>query len=223
MAESVEKAAGLELLDVIQLKGLNRFSGCISVEDDGFDGRIFFRDGQIVHAEAGGATGEEAFHAIVQRPDVAFTLERNVATTSHTIQRSWQLLIMESQRLLDEARRSGTALKVASPEEKRASLLERVRRIPGVDWAALPSRGGASPDGGAAETPDDRAAQLEALAAVVGEQLRVGEATGATVQGAERHLLFMAGKAHHLLVLFLGGQRATAIEAELRKVLAARK
>ncbi|HET6436509.1 MAG TPA: DUF4388 domain-containing protein [Anaeromyxobacter sp.] len=225
MPESLEPAAaGLELVDVIQLKGVSWFSGCISVAGEAFTGLIFFRDGQIIHAEAGSLVGEEAFYAIAQRRNTTFTLQPNVTTTSHSIHRSWQFLLMESQRLLDEARRRGPVPVQQPPvPEKRLELVDRIRRVPGVVWAALESKAGARPGGEAADPNEERTAQLGDLARVVGDRLRVGEVVGATVQGGEKNLLLMATKAYHLVILVQGGPQAAATEAEIRKLLAARR
>jgi len=224
MPASVDMSAGLELLDVIQLKGVSRFSGSIAVQGPDFSGHLFFRDGQIIHAETGDLTGETAFHAIVQRPGTTFSLQPNVITTSHTIDRSWQFLLMESQRLLDEGRRgSGSQPAPASPE-RRFDLVERIRRVPGVVWATLAPKGG--PAGTADHAPDPlevRTSHLPALARVVGERLGVGEVVGATVQGVDRNLLLMATKAFHLLIVEQGGAQAGATEAEIRKLLAAKR
>jgi hypothetical protein len=225
MPVTVDTATGLELLDVIQLKGVSRFSGCISVQGDGFEGMLFFRDGQIIHAEAGNLAGEEAFYEIARRPETTFALQPNVTTTSHTIHRTWQFLLMESQRLVDEAGRAHPAGgATTAPPERRFDLVERIRRIPGVVWAALEPKtcvphSGERPG----DSTEERTKHLGALARVVGEQFRVGEVVGATVQGADRHLLLMATRAHHLLILVQGGAQASATEAEIRKMLAARR
>ncbi len=225
MPASVDTAAGRELLDVIQLKGVSRFSGCISVQGDAFNGLLFFRDGQIIHAEAGSLLGEEAFYEIAQRPGTTFTLQPNVTTTSHTIHRSWQFLLMESQRLVDEARRKNPAAAQPPPvQEKKVDLVDRIRAVPGVVWASLESKTGVPQSAGPSADPmEERTAHLGALARVVGERLNVGEVVGATVQGADRNLLLMATKAYHLLILVQGGAHAGATEAEIRKLLAARR
>ncbi len=225
MPASVDTAAGLELLDVIQLKGVSRFSGCISVQGDAFNGLLFFRDGQIIHAEAGSLVGEEAFYEIAQRPGTTFTLQPNVTTTSHTIHRSWQFLLMESQRLVDEARRKNPSAAQAPPaQEKKVDLVDRIRSVAGVVWASLESKTGVPQSAGPGADPmEEKTAHLGALARVVGERLRIGEVVGATVQGADRNLLLMATKAYHLLILVQGGAHAGATEAEIRKLLAARR
>lgn len=234
MPASVDTAAGLELLDVIQLKGVSRFSGCISVQGDGFTGLLFFRDGQIIHAEAGALSGEPAFYEVAQRPGTSFTLQPNVTTTSHTIHRSWQFLLMESQRLVDEASRKrpsgqppAAPSSAAAPppqQEKKVDLVDRIRAVPGVVWASLESKTGVPQTiGPGADPMEEKTAHLGALARVVGDRLRVGEVVGATVQGTDRNLLLMATKAYHLLIVVQGGAHAGATEAEIRKLLAARR
>ncbi len=222
--QASENIAGLELVDVIQLKGVSRFTGCISVHGDGFTGLLFFRDGQVVHAETGHLVGEEAFYEIAQRRDTTFALQ-NAVTESHTIHRSWQFLLMESQRLIDEARRkNGAGAHAAGPQERRVDLVERIRQLPGVIWATLEAKSGElQVTGPGADPTGIQASHLGALARVVGDRLRLGEVVGATVQGAGRNLLLLATKVFHLLIVVQGGPQAAATEAEIRKVLAARR
>jgi hypothetical protein len=222
--EPVERATGLELLEVFRLKGLNHFSGCVLVRAaDGLAGMVFFRDGGIIHAEAGDLIGEQAFHALSSRPGATFVVQQNVTTTRRTIQQTWQDLLAEAQRRGDEAARAHpVAAPAASSEDRRAGLLDRIRQVPGVSWAAIQPRG-ARPEDAAAALPDERAADLRALAEVVGERLRAGELAGASVAGTDRNLLLLASRAYHLFVLLLGGKRAGQIEAEVRRMLAPRR
>jgi len=224
MPQSLATVAGLELLDVIELKGLTHYSGCISVHGRGLTGLVYFREGQIVHAEAGSLSGEEAFYAIAQRAGADFALEPDLAT-SHTIHRSWQFLLMESQRLLDEARRRKRADRPA-PRDRRVDLLDQVRKVPGVVWATLERKSGGQARplrGQAGQAVEEPGAQLGALARVVGERLRTGELSGATVRGADADLLLLATRGYHLLTLVKAGPQASVTEAAVRKLLAARR
>lgn len=221
--DPVERATGRELLEEFRLKGSNHFSGCILVRTaDGLAGMVFLRDGGIIHAEAGELIGEQAFHALSTRPGAAFVVQQNVTTTRRTIQRGWQDLLQEAQRLRAEAARAHPAAAPASAGDRRSGLVERVRQVPGVVWAAIQPRG-ARPEDAAAALPDERSADLRALAEVVGERLRTGEVAGASVAGADRNLLLLATRAYHLFILLLGGQRAGPIETEIRRILAPRR
>jgi hypothetical protein len=217
--DPVERATELELLEMFQLEGLNHFSGCILVRAvGGLSGTVFFRDGAIIHAEAGDLVGEQAYHALSSRPDAAFVLQQNVATTRRTIHRSLQELLEESRRRRHQATRAPPAAAPASPGDKRTSLVERIQRVPGVLWAAIQRREDAD-----AALPDERSADLRALAELVGVRLRAGEVAGASVTGADRSLLLLVSRAYHLFILFLGGQRAGPIETEIRRMLAPRR
>ncbi|HSR36943.1 MAG TPA: DUF4388 domain-containing protein, partial [Desulfurivibrionaceae bacterium] len=66
--------AGLSLADVIQLKGHNKYSGCITVEYRSKQGAIYFVDGDIIHAEQGGHSGEDAIYEILKWPGGTFNL-----------------------------------------------------------------------------------------------------------------------------------------------------
>src|SRR3990172_11778412 len=98
------EVVGLGLSDVIQLNANNRFSGCIAVGYEQSRGLLFFRDGEIIHAEQDGKVGEEAFCCIVGWPGGRFSVQPNVATTRSSIQKSWQHLLLDAHRLLDERR-----------------------------------------------------------------------------------------------------------------------
>lgn len=64
------------------------------------EGWIYFRAGEIVHAQIGGAKGEEAFYAILSWELGIFECDEQPAETE-TIQESWDFLLMESMRRKD--------------------------------------------------------------------------------------------------------------------------
>ena len=232
--------AGLGLSDVIQLNGINRFSGCIDVHCGTDAGLLFFRDGQIIHAEAGSMTGEEAFYAIMQWPGGKFSLQPKVTTTSHSINRSWKILLMEAHRLMDEKQRaspssSSVPAPTPSPEntqtsslpgrDKLANIVEKMRQIPGVAAVVLQTK-----DGARTGEITDKEKSLEASMLHLGKFGRrmsdifhTGDVVAATVQGADRNILLLATKNFLLTILVQGGSQAGAVEAEIRKLLSSRR
>ena len=83
--ETTGEIVGLALPDVLQIHQQNRFSGCIAVESSGGTGLLFLRDGEIIHAEQGKRTGEEAFYDVLAWPPGRYRLQPNVTTTrSHS-------------------------------------------------------------------------------------------------------------------------------------------
>lgn len=223
--------AGLGLADVVELSANNRFSGCVSVRHDHSTGLIFFREGEVIHAEHEGARGEEAFYAIMQWPGGKFSVEPNVATTSRTIERSWKFLLMEAHRVMDEQRsgrppapEQGPA-PAAAPNAASGPTAQRVRQIAGVAYAvALAKDGGRlGDDSYEAETLQGQIAYLAMLGKRLGEIFQLGEIEAASVQGSLQHLLLLASGTHDLSVLLRADSQPGAVEAEIRKLMAARR
>ncbi len=214
------------LSDVIQLNVHSRFSGFISVQHDESSGFIFFRDGEIIHAEQGEKLGDEAFYRILAWPAGKFTLQPNVATTRVTIQKGWQHLILEAHRMIDE-QRAGRRDGLPVPQEaslKRMdarAILERVRRIPGVQYAVLQGKDGAraGDESYAAETLAGPSAYLMMKANQLGTAFRAGDAESAAVQGTTRHLLLLSAKSHYLGVFAHAESQIGVVDAEIRKAL----
>ncbi len=94
------------LHDIIQLICIGRNSCRMSVKSREKRGVIFFRDGEIVHAECDALRGEEAFFTIVSWELGLFECDV-VSAEAETIQKSWDFLLMESMRRLDSLYRAG--------------------------------------------------------------------------------------------------------------------
>jgi len=219
---------GLGLSDVIQLNGQNRFSGCITVHFDISTGLLFFRDGEIIHAEQGSRIGEQAFYEIMQWPGGRFSLQPNVTTTGHTIKRSVSYLLMEAHRLMDERRSGRLETPEGAPEEeprrdRAMTIVDRIRQIPGAAYAVLLTKDGArlGDDSFEAESLEGKTAYLAMLAKRLGQAFGAGEVLAATVQGTDQHLLLLATKQHHLSVLVKGESQPGLVESEIRKLVAA--
>jgi predicted regulator of Ras-like GTPase activity (Roadblock/LC7/MglB family) len=220
--------AGLGLSDVIQLNGQNRFSGCIAVHYDISTGLVFFRDGEIIHAEQGAQVGEQAFYEIMQWPGGRFSLQPNVATTSHSIKRSMNYLLMEAHRLMDERRSGRPESHSDEPEgepkrDRAMTIVDRIRQIPGVAYAVLLTKDGArlGDESYEGESLEGKTAYLALLAGRLGQVFGAGEILAATVQGTDQHLLLLATKQHHLSVLVKGDSQPGVVESEIRKLVAA--
>ncbi len=220
--------AGLGLSDVIQLSVHNRFSGCITVQYADSRGLIFFRDGEIIHAEQGEKVGEDAFCNILAWPAGQFSLQPNVATTRSTIQKGWQHLLLEAHRLIDE-RRAGRRERLPSfppgaptRPPSASAIVERLRRIPGVAFVVVQGKDGVRVGDNGHEA--DVLAGQSAYLAMVGKQLgsifRVGEVRSAAVQGTSRHLVLFAAHNHYVSVLVHGESQVRAVDAEVRRTLA---
>jgi len=111
----------LLLTDVIQMKCLGKAHSSLTIKSAGKEGKIYFKDGNIVHAEAGNVSSEEAFYQILVWPEGTFMSKKGDSPAKRTIQKDWQFLIMEGLRIADEAARTdlekGAALTMQSVSE----------------------------------------------------------------------------------------------------------
>ena len=95
----------LTTLDIIQLKCLARSTVALDfVGEEGRRGRVFFKDGEIVHAESGPVKGVEAFNEIVGWRSGQVTEMGGGLMPTRTIEGHWQGLLMHAVHWVDEHR-----------------------------------------------------------------------------------------------------------------------
>lgn len=220
--------SGLSLSDVIQLNGGNGFSGCIVVQQGSRTGRIFFREGKVVHAEQGAKSGEAAFYEIMEWRSGHFSFEPNVSTTSHTIQKSNQFILMEAHRLIDERRAGRSGPPADEPGVDGGArkigptgIAARLKVVPGVLHAVVIGRDGAYVDDGTkeGETLAGVAAYLAMIGNRVGTHLGAGEVRAIAVRRTTGHLIVLSSRSHCLGVAVDGAKDVIATEIEILKLL----
>lgn len=92
----------LPLPDIVQLVSVSGKTGVFSLRNGVTSGEIYLRDGQIVHALAGGLEGEEAVYELAVWSDGDFVFHPGKASPATTIKRSNTNLLMEAARRIDE-------------------------------------------------------------------------------------------------------------------------
>lgn len=92
------------LQDVIQMECLARSSSVLEISHARVAGKIYIETGQIVHAQAGNATGEEAFARLMALSGGQFNLRPFSEPPARTLSGQWEFLLMEAARKSDEAR-----------------------------------------------------------------------------------------------------------------------
>ena len=91
---------GLSLTDVLQMFHFGRRSVVIQVGGR-VPGRLFFQDGELIHAQIANVVGEEAFKIILQLP--SGSIQTSVFTEAPTtIQKPFDNLLLDSLRTIDE-------------------------------------------------------------------------------------------------------------------------
>lgn len=135
------------LQDVLQMECLARHSVVLHIRADSVEGKVFVKDGQIIHAQCAGRKGEEAFNHLLSLTGGEFDLLPFIAPPEQTISGSWEFLLMEAARQRDEGgeaeAEAGSPASVEIPDmfpvpQEAASAVERQAAPPMVAPATLP-------------------------------------------------------------------------------------
>ncbi len=94
----------LPLPDIIQLVSVSGKTGQFTLTRESSTGVIFLKNGQIIHAEVGELTGEEAIYALAIWNQGEFQFSPTVEPPRQTITKSNTNLLMEAARRIDEWR-----------------------------------------------------------------------------------------------------------------------
>jgi predicted regulator of Ras-like GTPase activity (Roadblock/LC7/MglB family) len=218
--------AGLSLTDVIQLKKHNRYTGCITVEYDGQKGVIYFIDGEIIHAELGEETGEEAIYRIIKWPGGIFNIQPEITTNVCTIHYRTDFLLLEALRRMDEESAGtfgsgGAAGPAVTPRRTMSKVAARLLDIEAVTYAVLLDKEG--------NPLQDNSIEAVALAAKgfflatvgnrFGDLMGLGEVKASAVQTKNYHLLMYDSKQHYLSIAVKPDSNLDSIEREIKAAL----
>ena len=95
------------LVDIVQIFNAERKTVAVHLGSEMGYGRVYIKDGQIVHAMYREFTGPEAFFQLLAWKDGEFEVEPDAQAPDRTISESPEGLILEGLRRLDEARGKG--------------------------------------------------------------------------------------------------------------------
>lgn len=158
-------AISLPLLpDLIQIYTISMADGALTIRRGTQNGTIWFDRGAMVHAVCGELTGEEAVYRLLQWHDGQFSHDKGAQAPCRSITASWQKVLMEGCRRLDEE-----TLEEASAEpfgELFSRIEQNLRGLAGV--AVLDSADGSL----LAQRPQGGALDFEAAGPLVAELLR---------------------------------------------------
>ena len=96
----VLRKIGLE--DILQMECLSGHTSLIEVTSNAKRGRIYIRTGKLVHAEFAEVTGENALNQMLALKGGEFHHAHYTEPAAHTIEGSWEFLLMEAARQRDE-------------------------------------------------------------------------------------------------------------------------
>jgi len=95
------------LVDIVQIFNAERKTVAVHLGSEHGYGRVYIKDGLIVHAAFRDLTGPDAFYQLLSWKDGEFEVEPDTPSPERTISESPEGLILEGLRRLDEARGKG--------------------------------------------------------------------------------------------------------------------
>ena len=217
--------AGLSLTDVIQLKGHNKYTGAITVEYGASQGVIYFVDGEIIHAERGDESGEQAIYQIIKWPGGTFNIHPEMTSNVCTIHYRTDFLLLEALRRLDEEK-AGSAVNTSAgpsvtPRRTMSKIAARLLEISNITYAVLLDKQGVP--------LQDASIEAVALAAKglylartgnqLGDLMGLGEIKAAAVHTTNFHLLMYDSKQHYLSIAVKPECNLDSVEAEIKSAL----
>ncbi len=188
---------------------------------------IFFRDGEIIHAEQGETAGEQALYEILRWPGGRFAIQPKVTTTGRSIQQSICYLLLEAHRIIDEENEGvrPTGEGVVAPRPRTSVIAERLLQIAGVDYAVLFKKDGTPVDdeSAAARVLAEKGRDLSRIGNRLGDLLGLGGVKSAAVQTrGEQQLLFEA-KNHYISIAVDKESSLAQVESDIRATFGSRK
>jgi hypothetical protein len=217
---------GLPLADVLQLKQQNRFSGCINLTNGGRKGRLFFRNGAIIHAELPDCEGEDACYRMLSWHGGRFQIDAKVDTARHTIDRPLSFLLLEACRLIDENQieqqepPAKTPMS-SEPSDYIASVLDAFKRIPEVSGVVVTNRKGQlqfadSDEEKKLATDGDF---LSLIGRRLGQLLALGELQLAACESQRQQVVSVRNRSQALHLAFRSGQSLESVRNTVRSTL----
>lgn len=210
----------VHLADVLQLHSQNRFSGGLSVQQQQEKGVIFFREGEVIHAEQDSISGIDAIYRMLSWQGGHFACHPNLKTLQTSIRMSMSQLLLECHRRLDEdgAYRSPETSKTLSMNK----TIRKVLPIPGVNFAVL-----IDDQGHPFDDDSDSAARLSAQGHYFGDiATQLGNLFGArhchytAVSGQAGHCLVFHSPKRSMVVAVPGNCDYHPVESAIRATLA---
>jgi hypothetical protein len=118
----------MSLVDIIQFICRNKEKSRVSVENKGDRGILYLAEGQIVHAESGQETGEEALYQLLKWEEGRFHIEKEVSAPARSIEQPWTAVLMQAMQRIDE---EGERPPPRQGAEANGILKELADRVPG--------------------------------------------------------------------------------------------
>ena len=125
-----DKFHGVMVSDILQMCCLNMLTGTCWISDKNFNGQIFIKNGEIVHAYAEGMTGETAFYMVVCHAYGDIEFKEGPVQVDQTIQSPWEHLLLEASRQQDQQEARGSDSFFPNQTTEPSLIHIKVKRMP---------------------------------------------------------------------------------------------
>lgn len=129
------KLETMSLASIIQVNCEERNRALLLLRHKGQEGKIYFDQGRVVHAEINGVMGEEAVYHMLEWDRGSFNLEMGLAPPLRTVDVGWSGLVLEGVRRIDEGQASSgldwsdTVFEEEPPVEVESGQVQRITKI----------------------------------------------------------------------------------------------
>ncbi len=125
------------LPDIIQLIGMGRRSGVLTVMLEGDEkASIYFDGGEMLHAEHGALEGPNVIYQLFRRQEGNFQFASGIKPPKKSIHADWMTIVMEAARRYDEAEQrreqGGPPEEPEAVEEKTVDLADTKKKMGSV-------------------------------------------------------------------------------------------
>ncbi len=121
--------AQFQLHEIVQICCLGMRTGRMTVTKGHETGTLYFHEGRLIHAECGELQGEPAVGRIIGWRSGQFAFADGILADRETIQTSWDFLLLETMRQLDEAAAGGAVARAELKEGQCFGPYHLVRRV----------------------------------------------------------------------------------------------
>jgi hypothetical protein len=133
-------------MDILQLLAYESGTALVEVSSPEGTGKIWIKDGKVVHAEIGDIVGTQAFERILSLEGGTFAVKRGIETDKQTIYESVDSLLLRTISASEEAEVNESAQSIEEwsllstfqieevPEEVKKRAEEILEKLKGVNW-----------------------------------------------------------------------------------------
>jgi DNA-binding response OmpR family regulator/predicted regulator of Ras-like GTPase activity (Roadblock/LC7/MglB family) len=207
----------LGLPNIVQINCAERNEALLRIRQGGREGKVYFAEGDVVHAALGKKSGPEAVYEMLTWEEGEFELQMGATAPKRTIEGSWSGLLLEGARRMDEGSAGLTGVEFeleeveADRDEVAENLAMALKEIKGVAGVVVMAHDGsvvAQELKGEPANKGSIAVLLLGVAGQLGKPLALGSFKWGSVELGKETMLLIERPDYFVGIVL--GQRASA-------------